>query len=142
MDDLGRIGVAVALDLAADHAHGAGRVGALQVRAVALEPHQGDEAGLVEGADAPGGAGAGGALVRVDGKGEGLGLALAAVAAVAGRRRIRDWGLRNSTSRASGPASRSSRGATRGPTPFSDVTGAKRGKRASGRIGGSIGQAG
>src|SRR5580700_406298 len=44
------------------------------------------------------------------------------------------WGLKNSTSRTDGPASRSSVGASFGPTPFSEDDGAKSGKRISGRI--------
>jgi len=49
-------------------------------------------------------------------------------------RRTRECGVRNSTSRTIGPASLSSKVATRGPTPFSEVTGAKSGNRISGRI--------
>ncbi len=51
-------------------------------------------------------------------------------------RRTSRCGATNSTSRTSGPATRSRSGAMRGPTPFSEVIGANRGKRISGRIGG------
>src|SRR3954454_22200954 len=53
---------------------------------------------------------------------------------LAGLRRISECGFRNATSRTIGPASRSSRGATRGPTPLSEVIGANSGNRISGRI--------
>ena len=51
-----------------------------------------------------------------------------------GVRRISECGCNHRTSRTSGPASRSSNGATRGPTPLRDVTGVKSGKRISGRM--------
>lgn len=62
------------LDLAADGAAGADRVLAFQVRPVALEPGQGQEARLVPGADLPRLAQAGGRLVGVDADYEGLDL--------------------------------------------------------------------
>ena len=53
---------------------------------------------------------------------------------VEGVRRTSECGCNHSTSRTSGPATRSSSGATRGPTPLRDVTGVKSGKRISGRM--------
>jgi len=52
--------------------------------------------------------------------------------AVVRRRWITPLGDRNSTSRTSGPATFCTRGALRGPTPFSVVMSANRGKRISG----------
>ncbi len=62
----------VALHLAARDPLGARRVGPLQVLAVAFEPDQIDEAGLVEGADHPRQPCPPGPPVRLDGEGEGL----------------------------------------------------------------------
>jgi len=47
-----------------------------------------------------------------------------AVETVAGVRRTMECGRRKATSRTTGPASFASSGATRGPTPFSEVMGA------------------
>ena len=49
-------------------------------------------------------------------------------------RRTMEWGRSHRTSRTSDPATRSSKGATRGPTPLRDVMGAKSGNRISGRM--------
>ena len=72
MGDLQDAGISVELDLAADHAHRARRMGPFQVRAVTLEERQGDEPGVVAGANLPGRVRPVRPLVRNDGQAKGL----------------------------------------------------------------------